>query len=72
MISVTINQTRESGIAAAAKRVLETLTSFGKNWANSRTPILLDKNALWEMGITPQEVEKNLHSPPWRGLGRYL
>ncbi len=72
MISVTIDQTRESGIAAAAKRFLETLTSFGKTGANPRTPVLLDKTALWEMGITPQEVENNLRNPAWRNLGRYL
>lgn len=72
MTTLTINQTMKNGIAAGAKHVLDTISSFVNSSANTPTSVFLDKNAIWEMGISREDVENNLRNPAWRKLGRYL
>ncbi len=72
MTAITFQHRKMNKLATVAKRITESLKSFRVHLAAAPMPRLLDPQALWEMGVTPEEVERKLNQPAWRSIGRYL
>ncbi len=72
MTTITFDQVKENNIAAVSKQVFEYLKSFLEELGATHQPVFLDPQILWDMGVTPEEVEFKLRQPAWRDIGRYL
>ena len=72
MTAITIQNGKMNKLATVAKRITESLKSFSVHLAAAPKTRLLDPQALWDMGVTPEEVERKLNQPAWRSIGRYL
>ena len=72
MTAITFQNGKMNKLATLAKRITESLKSFSVHLVAAPKPRLLDPQALWDMGVTPEAVEFKLRQPAWRHIGRYL
>ncbi len=71
-ITFRVQQGLSSKLAPVANRVIEFLQGLRVSSGAAPQPMFLDPQALWDMGVTPEEVERKLRQPAWRHTGRLL